>query len=167
MVLHIGGSNSSKLWPADRYAELCDVLHARFGLRSILLGSAAERPAASRIAALCHTDPPENLAGTLSLPEVADLCAKAALFIGPDSALAHLADAAGTPSVVLFGSGDPAKWGPVHGIAVPSPAPCAPCSRFGTLHRRRGCRYECIRDIPVAAVLAAAETALHNYKDLA
>ena len=161
-ALHLGGSNPSKLWPAERYAELCDALRTRFGLRAILLGSAAERPAASRIAALCRNDPPVDLAGTLSLPEVADLCAKAALFIGPDSALAHIADAAGTPSVVLFGSGDPAKWGPVHGIAVPSPAPCAPCSLFGTLHRRRGCRYECIRGIPVAAVLAATETALHS-----
>ena len=161
-ALHIGGSNPSKHWPAERYAALCDALHSRYGLRAVLLGSEDDRATAGRIVALCHEATPENRVGALSLADVADLCAQASLFIGPDSAIAHLADAAGTPSVVLFGSGDPAKWGPCHGTAVTAGIPCAPCSRFGTLHRRRGCRYECIRDIPVAAVLASAETALHS-----
>lgn len=160
-ALHLGGSNPSKHWPEERYAALCDALAARApGLRLVLLGGKADRAAALRAATLCHTAHPEVLAGTLPLSESAALCASARLFIGPDSGLAHLAEAAGTYAVVLFGSGDPAKWGPAPdgGRAVTAPAgtcPCAPCSRFGTLHRRRGCRYECIASISVEAVLDA------------
>ena len=158
-ILHIGGSNPSKHWPPERYAALCDALHTRRGLRAVLVGSAADRAAAERAAALCRAAAPENRAGELSLPQTAALCAAAALFIGPDSGIAHLADLAGTPSVVLFGSGDAAKWGPCHGTAV-SAAPslaCAPCSRYGTLHRRCGCRYECMSGISVESVLAALD----------
>ena len=157
-ALHIGGSNPSKHWPPERYASLCDALHSQRGLRAVLVGSAADREAATRVAALCRAAAPENRAGELSLAETATLCADAALFIGPDSGIAHLTDLAGTPSVVLFGSGDAAKWGPCHGAAVSAapPLPCAPCSRYGTLHRRPGCRYECMAAITVEAVLDAA-----------
>ena len=158
VALHIGGSNPSKHWPPERYAALCDALHTQRGLRAVLVGSAADRASAARIAALCRAAHPEVRAGELSLAETAALCADAALFIGPDSGIAHLADLAGTPSVVLFGSGDAAKWGPCHGVAVSAspPLPCAPCSRYGTLHRRPDCRYECMAAITVDAVLAAA-----------
>ena len=157
-VLHIGGSNPSKHWAPERWAALCDALHTRRGLRAVLVGSAADRATAARVASLCHSAAPENRAGALSLAETAALCADAALFIGPDSGIAHLADLAGTPSVVLFGSGDAAKWGPCHGTAITAapPLPCAPCSRYGTLHRRPGCRYECMAAITPEAVLEAA-----------
>ena len=162
VVLHIGGSNPSKHWPAKRYAALCDALQSRRGLRAVLVGSAADRGMAARIVSLCRSAAPENRTGGLSLAETAALCSQAALFIGPDSGIAHLADLAGTPSVVLFGSGDEAKWGPCHGVALRAQPPvgCAPCARFGTLHRRRGCRYECMTAITPEAVLAAVEARL-------
>ncbi len=154
-VVHVGGSNRSKRWPADRYAALCDGLRNRFGLDVILVGGRNDAAETERIAGLCTVAPPRNLAGALALAETWALCARASLFVGPDSGIAHLADLSGTPGVILFGSGDPAKWGPRHGRAVcASPLPaCAPCSRYGTLHRRRGCRHECIRDIRVEDVL--------------
>ena len=40
------------------------------------------------------------------------LLASAALFIGNDSGPAHMAAALGVRVVVLFGSSDPAIWGP-------------------------------------------------------
>ena len=170
-ALHVGGSNPSKHWPEAHYAALCDALATR-GYTTILLGSRADTAIAERILSLCRSSKPENLVGKLSLADTAARCAEAALFIGPDSGIAHLAEAAGTFSIVLFGSGDPAKWGPApgHGVAItatsatsatsatpatPATSLGCPCSRFGTLHRHPHCHYECMTEITVDSVLAA------------
>jgi ADP-heptose:LPS heptosyltransferase len=47
-----------------------------------------------------------------SLSDVKSLLAAASLFVGNDSGPAHMAAAFGVPSVVIFGPGDPAIWGP-------------------------------------------------------
>ena len=46
---------------------------------------------------------PVNLCGRLSLLETAEVIRRAALFVGVDSGPAHLANAVGTPGVVLLG----------------------------------------------------------------
>ena len=43
----------------------------------------------------------------------ARLAARAALFVGADTGPTHLAAAAGTPTVALYGPTDPARYGPV------------------------------------------------------
>ena len=47
-----------------------------------------------------------------NLYELACWLASARLFIGNDSGISHLAAAAGTPSVVIFGPTDPRVWAP-------------------------------------------------------
>lgn len=54
-----------------------------------------------------------SLAGMTNLPELLDLMQKAKAFLGVDSGTAHLANACGTPSVVLFGAGDEKETGGV------------------------------------------------------
>ena len=154
-VIHTGGSVAAKQWPAARYAGLCERLTRELGLQTVLVGGAADRGfvASVRQAAACETI---DLAGELSLAEVAALCREAAIFIGPDSGIAHLATAVGASSVVLFGPSDPDKWGPgKSGIAVRHPVPCGPCAIFGY---NKSCRiYACMRGIQVKSVLAAIE----------
>jgi heptosyltransferase-3 len=53
-----------------------------------------------------------DLVGRLSLPEVAACLARAALFVGNDSGLMHLAAAAGAPTLGLFGPTDATEYGP-------------------------------------------------------
>jgi heptosyltransferase-3 len=53
-----------------------------------------------------------NLAGKLSFASLAALLSKAQLYVGPDTAITHLAAATGTPTVALFGPSNPVKWGP-------------------------------------------------------
>ena len=61
-----------------------------------------------------------DLVGRLSLPEVAACLARCALFVGNDSGLMHLAAAAGTPTLGLFGPTSAAEYAPAgpRGAAV-------------------------------------------------
>jgi ADP-heptose:LPS heptosyltransferase len=59
-----------------------------------------------------------DLVGRLTLPEVVALLERATLFIGNDSGLMHLAAAAGTPTVGLFGPTDAATYAPTGRLVV-------------------------------------------------
>ncbi len=130
-VVHAGGSAREKRWTPERYARLCDRLNGRFRLRSVLVGGAGDRPTAQAILRRCRTSP-VDACGALALPETAALCRGARVFVGPDSGIAHLAQAAGVQCAVLFGPSDPLKWGPgPEGRVVNHPVPCGPCAIFG------------------------------------
>lgn len=102
-----------KVWPAERFAALFRALAEDLpGAVPAVFGGpgAVERAmAAPLLAAL-----PEaiDLVGTLALPEVAACLARAALFVGNDSGLMHLAAAAGAPTLGLFGPTNAAEYAP-------------------------------------------------------
>ena len=90
-----------------------------------------------------------NFVGKISLLQSAALIKRSQKFIGPDSGLMHLACAAGTPVIAVFGPGNLNKWKPQglqHKI-ISNHVPCSPCTRFGytvtTCHKT----YICVRDI--------------------
>lgn len=94
-----------KLWPAERFAGLFGALAsgALPGAVPVVLGGpgAAERAMAAPLLALLPGA--IDLVGVLSLPEAAACLACADLYVGNDSGLMHLAAAAGTPTLGLFG----------------------------------------------------------------
>ncbi len=53
-----------------------------------------------------------NLIGKLSLSEVGFLLSRAAVYIGPDTVITHMAAAQGISTVTLYGPTNPVKWGP-------------------------------------------------------
>lgn len=152
-LVHAGGSVACKRWPAIRYAQLCDRLEAECGLQPVLVGGRDDRAFARAVRAACRK-PPQDTTGRLSLAQVAGISRTAAVFVGPDSGIAHLATAVGARCVVLFGPSDPAKWGPAHnGAVVRHPVPCGPCAIFGY---NKPCRtYACMERIAVEDVVAA------------
>ena len=98
-----------KSWPADRWGELVEMLKAepRFaGWRFMPVGGPGDRPPAT---------PALHAAGPLAIDFVGkgDILAsaaaidRAALFVGNDSGLMHVAAAAGKPTLGLFG---PTEW---------------------------------------------------------
>ncbi|MCK8782986.1 glycosyltransferase family 9 protein [Roseomonas sp. NAR14] len=120
---------SGKLWPADRFAALFRALAAPDGplpgARAVVFGGPgpAERAMAAPLLAALAGAPGEagngsgggavDLVGGLSLAEVAAALARCALFVGNDSGLMHLAAAAGTPTLGLFGPTPAAEYAPV------------------------------------------------------
>jgi heptosyltransferase-3 len=164
--LHPGSRWLFKAWEPDRSAGIVHALVQR-GLPVVITGAPDEReraivagvldrvPAASRGSV-------HDLAGRLSLPELAALTARARLFVGVDSAPMHIAAAAGTPVVVLFGPSDEREWGPwqvLHRVVASADFPCRPCRNDGC---GGGKRSECLATLPVDRVAAAIDDVLRQ-----
>ncbi len=145
-----------KCWPAERVAQLIDILHSR-GERIVLTGAGDGNEAAyMEEVRKGLSQPVVDLAGQLELRALAALTGRARLFVGVDSAPMHIASAMGTPSVALFGPSGDVEWGPwqvAHRI-VASDMPCRPCGVNGCGGSNRS---ECLETLPVARVLAAID----------
>jgi lipopolysaccharide heptosyltransferase II len=113
---HPGSRVPLKRWPAERYARAFDLVAERTGLPVVLLGAPDEREQVRAVAAAMRT-PSVDLSGALSLRQLAGVLERAALFVGNDSAPMHLAAAADTPQVALFGPSKPDQTGPFSPVA--------------------------------------------------
>ncbi len=99
-----------KQWPAERFAEMVQTLTGPGGIlpgaRVAIFGAAHEREAALPV--LAAASDPLDLIGSADLLNVFALLRRCALFVGNDSGLMHMAAAAGTPTLGLFGPS--AEW---------------------------------------------------------
>lgn len=106
-VLHLSARNPLRRWPAAYWREVAAALRQN-GLRVVWSVAPGE-------AALLETVGPEatdeRIAGTLSLPGLRGLLAGARLLVTVETGIAHLCRLTGTPSVVVFGQGNPALHG--------------------------------------------------------
>lgn len=140
----------AKRWPIGKFAELAVRLAA--AKRPVwVVGSNAERPLGEAIRA--RAPGARNLAGETTLGEAVDVIAGAAAVVSNDSGLMHVAAAAGTPLVAIYGSSSPVYTPPRSARAriVYHALPCSPCfERVCPLGHTN-----CLRAIGVEEVLAA------------
>jgi ADP-heptose:LPS heptosyltransferase len=78
----------------------------------LITGARNEAALAAGVAELAGLPPSAILAGRTGPLELVGIMAGAARLVAGDTGIAHLATALGTPSVILFGPTDPARWGP-------------------------------------------------------
>jgi predicted lipopolysaccharide heptosyltransferase III len=162
-VIHPAAAFATKQWAADKFARVVDELAGQ-GLPVVAITAPDEtqiidelkRNSSGLVAAF--TD--------LSLPEITALLARARLFIGNDSGIAHIAAAVETPAVVIFGSSNIAHWRPwTSGVAgaaaevVYEEMECQPCHGYFC---EKFDEPECIKRVPVERVLAATERVLRE-----
>ena len=165
VVIHpgSGGYSPARRWDPASFAAVADALHARYGARIVLVGTADDHADAVR-AHMAHA--PLDLSGRTTLGELAALLREADLFVGADSGVMHLAAAAGAPVVAIFGPSNHRAWGPwsPHAPArvIRSAPLCSPCSYVdGRVGLREGCPPRtCMRMVTPEAVLAAAHAIL-------
>ena len=122
---------AGKVWPAERFAALFREL--ALGLpdaRVAVFAGPGEAERAMAGPVLQALPGAIDLAGRLSLPEAAACLARCRLFIGNDSGLMHLAAAAGTPTLGLFGPTPASEYAPsgrrAAAVLAPGPAGCSP-----------------------------------------
>ena len=123
-----------KSWPPDRFARIAGSLGANGKARVVLTGAAVDRPLTELIARQSGVDC-LNLAGELSLLELAALIRRVDAYVSVDSGPGHMAAALGTPVVVLWGPAileqtRPIPSNPGAVRIIREPVPCAPC--YGT-----------------------------------
>ncbi len=120
---------SGKVWPADRFVALFRAL-ALPGARAAIFAGPGEAERAMAAPVLAALPGAIDLAGCLSLPEAAACLARCQLFVGNDSGLMHLAAAAGTPTLGLFGPTPASEYAPsgrrTAAVIAPGPAGRSP-----------------------------------------
>ena len=112
LALAPGARWPPKCWPWQNFRALLNRLTEEFDA-VILLGDTGERAACQHIMDNLPL-PAINLAGKTDLLQATAVLSRSSLFTGNDSGPGHIAAAAGTPTVTLFGPGDPARYYPWH-----------------------------------------------------
>jgi heptosyltransferase-3 len=173
-VIHAAPMFTYKRWTVDGWRKLAAALRER-GLGTVVTGAAPDRPYLDEV--WQGTDA-VRLDGKLEWPELSALIGAARAYIGPDTAITHLAAAAGAPTVALYGPTDPRIWGPwpVGGLDRPwapsgtiqrrgnvwlvqNPLLCLPCQQEGC-DRRLDSRSQCLDEMTVNQVVSAVDQAL-------
>jgi lipopolysaccharide heptosyltransferase III len=173
-VVHAVPMFTYKRWRIDGWRQLVAALRAR-GLATVVTGGTADRAYLDEVWRECEVT---RLDGKLAWPELAALIGGARVYIGPDTAVTHLAAAKATQTVALYGPTDPRLWGPwpVGGLDPPwaaagtiqhrgnvwlvqNPLPCLPCQLEGC-ERRIDSHSQCLDELSVSQVMAAVDQAL-------
>lgn len=156
-LINPGAAWPNKRWPPERFGAVAAFLREVRQLPSIVLWGPGEEALARAVveasAGAARLSPPTALADILALSRAASL------MVSGDTGPLHLAAAAGTPTVSLFGPTDPDRNGPW-------------CARDNALSRFRSCRchYQrrcheaswCLATIPVSNVTAAVQHRLQQ-----
>jgi heptosyltransferase I len=110
-------SHSLRNWRAEFYAHVADHAARRWNMRVVLCGgpTAIERDMAERIGASAG-EPPFNLVGRDTLPQMLALLAAATVLLTPDSGPAHMAAVVDTPVIGLYAPTNPARSGPYRSL---------------------------------------------------
>jgi ADP-heptose:LPS heptosyltransferase len=154
VLLHPGASAQARRYPPERWGEVAEVLGER-GWPVLVTGVEREQALLETLAA--HAPGVPVFMGKTTLSEYAALVERAVLVLCGNTLPMHMADAVGTPVVVLFSGTDlEAQWQPrtVPHTLLRRPTPCHPCYLF-----QCPIGLPCL-DIPPEEVVAAAEALL-------
>jgi heptosyltransferase-2 len=162
LAINPGASCPSKIWPTERFRQVCEKLINLYSLKILILTGPKDISLADKIT--LHYEAKGrviNLAGKTSLSQMASILKRCALFISNDSGPVHIASALDTPVISIFGRKQPGlsprRWGPLG-------------KNDKYLHKDIGCiqclahnckkEFSCLRAISVDDVVLAAESVL-------
>jgi len=160
-MIHPTAAFETKQWAVENFARVTEELCDR-GLAPVIVVADHEQEIAQMLreesSGRCLT------LADLSLPEVTALAARARLFVGNDSGIAHIAAATGSPCVVIFGSSNRNHWRPWTmrpNEIVFEELSCQPCHGYFCAEFEKP---ECILRVPVQRVVAAIDRVLNQTK---
>lgn len=156
-LIHPAAAFATKQWDTEKFARVAEDLSNR-GFAVVAITAPTETQIA--VALKQSVAAPLISFSDLSLPEVTALAARARVFVGNDSGIAHMAAAVGLPAVVVFGSSNVAHWGPWAtrpAEVVREEMECQPCHGY---YCEKFAQPECILRVPVERVVASLERVL-------
>jgi lipopolysaccharide heptosyltransferase I len=157
VVMIVSSRWPTKNWPLPDFARVAHMLVSRKGASVFVAGGPDDVEMAEEVRRLAGSKV-INLAGRLSLVDLAGLLAETDLLVSNDTGPAHIAAALGTPVLALFGPTDHVRTGPygAQNRVLTSNVRCRPCFS-------RRCRtgdVACMAGIGVDDVLAEAASML-------
>jgi len=154
VVILPAASRAVKRWPLDRF-RACAAALAAEGLPVRVAGGPGEEGSLRAVAG----DHGVVVGVQTSLGVLGAVFERAAVVVGNDTGLLHLAAAVGTRVVGVFGPTPPGRWGPPpdRGEVVTLDPACGPCSDHGA-RPCRARRRTCLDDLQVERVLAAVSS---------
>lgn len=184
-VLHPGPLTAYKRWPLAYWQKLIEWL-VQEGMQVVLSASPAKQDLQLNqdiLSLLNQSDRKQviDTAGKLSIPQAGALLRGAALYIGVDTSITHLAAACNTPTIALFGATPPTNFGPwpngfigdqpyqlrartqtVGCVTIlQGPGECVPCRKAGCQDRADS-HSECLDLLEPSQVIEAAKQALRR-----
>jgi len=160
-VIHPAAPRFPKRWPVEKFAAVARWLRERYGLIPVIVLDSNDYELGNAIRE--RFSPPQVVLDSLSLGQLIAVIAGARLFLGNDSGPAHLAAAAGCPTVVIFGASDAVVWRPwgvacrvVRNDFLCNPCPTTRCAGVDGLH--------CILTVTAEQVCEACDSLLNEEK---
>lgn len=164
VIVNINSEASSRRLTPGKAASLLNGLRSAITQKIVLIGAPKEREFVSSVLSqVGEPDGFENAAGVTSLPQLADLLSSAQLMLTTDSGPAHLANALGTHTIVLFGAGNERNTAPyneqLRTIIRLGELSCEPCQkntcvRFGIP--------QCLERLPEELIIDTVKRQLHG-----
>jgi heptosyltransferase II len=131
LVININSEAASRRLPFAKAVSLIDAVRKNTDQPIVLIGGPGEKDFVDSVyAALNSKEKINNMAGQTSLPQLLQLLASCMVMLSTDSGPAHLANAAGVHTVVLFGAGNESNTAPFNAgktIIRLGKLPCEPC----------------------------------------
>jgi len=156
-LIHPSTAFETKQWAPENYAKIAEYF-AAMRITRVAVASNAEVRTLEKVVESSRV--PIFPFDELSLPQITALATRAAIFVGNDSGIAHIAAAVGTPTVVIFGSSNRDHWSPwteAPNEIVFEPFDCQPCPGYE-------CKVfgepKCIQSVSTERVIAAIDRVL-------
>ena len=160
LAIHPAASCPSKIWPNERFAEVADRLVAKYGFKVLVVAGPRDIAIAQNVIKQMH-NPTINLAGKVSVSQLASVLKRCQLFISNDSGPVHIASSVGTPVISIFGRSQkglsPKRWGPVgkKDRIVYKVVGCVECLAHNCIRN-----FACLKAVTVDYVLNMADSIL-------
>jgi heptosyltransferase-3 len=155
VLIHPASNWLFKCWPVEKMRQLTEELIRR-GKRVVFSGG-PDAAGKSMVAEIVRGLEVVNLAGMLSLKELAALIERAQYLICVDSLPFHIASALKKPVIGIWGPSSEVNWGPwrnPHARIVAQKFSCRPCYMDGCGGSQVS---DCLVTLPVQMVLNAVE----------
>ena len=183
VVVHPGPLTAYKRWPLAFWQELITWL-VKKGFQVVMSASPAKQDMQLNQDIISLLDDACKIqvidaAGKLTIPQAGTLIRSAALYIGVDTSITHLAAACNTPTITLFGATPPTNFGPwpndfigeqpyqlrartqtIGNVTIlQGPGECVPCRKAGCLDKADSYS-ECLDLLEPKQVIEAIEKVL-------
>lgn len=154
--LHVGASWPAKKWFPERFAELAGLIHNKLNMDVYFTTGPGEEEIVCSV--ISQSGLSANAPEVLPVRQLAAVLTQLNVFVSNDCGPMHLAPAVGTPTIGLFGPGEPEIW-----------FPYSPEKGHRVIHHELDCsrchqdfceKMECMRSIEVQEVFEAVQSVL-------